>query len=133
MKLFRIAIFDQQNEPEFENSLQSSGYIANKYPTIWKDMIDSFKSDDVEYNFDDIKFDTRYGNIKIGDLISGSKEQVEKFNKLIADTIDESGQNKIPSFDPDDVDHFGLMHLIPAADAKATEKIPAIYQTPDGG
>ena len=133
MKLFRIAIFDQQNEPEFENSLQSSGYIANKYPTIWKDMIDSFKSDDVEYNFEDIKFDTRYGNIKIGDLISGSKEQVEKFNKLIADTIDESGQNKIPSFDPDDVDHFGLMHLIPAADAKATEKIPAIYQTPDGG
>ena len=134
MKIFRIAIYDQQNEPEFENSLQSSKFIANKYPDIWKDMIELFKDDNnIEYSFDDVKFETRYGNIKIGDLISGSKEQVEKFNKLIADSAESSAKNTAPSFDPDDVDHFGMIHLIPAADPKDTKKIPAIYQTPDGG
>lgn len=134
MKIFRIAIFDQQVEPEFETSLQSSRFIANKYPTIWKDMIDLFKDDDdVEYNFDDVKFDTRYGSMRVGDLISGSKEQVEKFNKLIVETAENSENKQTPSFDPDNVDHFGMMHLIPAADPKDTKKIPAIYQTPDGG
>jgi len=134
MKIFRIAIFDQQTEPEFETSLQSSGFIANKYPTIWKDMIDLFKDDNnIEYNFDDVKFETRYGNVRIGDLVSGSKEQVEKFNKLIAETAENSKNKELPSFDPDDVDHFGIIHLVPAADPNDTNKIPAIYQTPDGG
>jgi hypothetical protein len=134
MKVFRIAIFDQQIEPEFETSLQSSRFIANKYPNIWKDMIELFKDDDdVEYNFDDVKFDTRYGSIRVGDLMSGSKEQVEKFNKLIAESAESSAGNQAPSFDPDDVDHFGMIHLVPAADPKDTNKIPAIYQTPDGG
>lgn len=134
MKIFRIAVFDQHVEPEFETSLQSSRFIANKYPNIWKDMIQLFKGDDnIDYNFDDVKFDTRYGSIKIGDLISGSKEQVEKFNKLIAEQAENSANGQAPSFDPDDVDHFGMIHLIPAADPKDTQKIPAIYQTPDGG
>jgi hypothetical protein len=133
MKIFRIAIFDQQSEPEFQTDLQSSRFIANKYPTLWKDMIDSFQSDeDIDYKFEDIKFNTRYGDFKIGDLVSGSKEEMDKFNKLI--TLDtEKDKNELPSFDPDDVDHFGVMHLIPAADSGTTDKIPAIYQTPDGG
>jgi hypothetical protein len=134
MKVFRIAIFDQENEPEFETSLQSSRFIANKYPTIWKDLIDSFKDDQgVDYNFEDVKFNTRYGVVKIGDVISGSKEEIDKFNKLVADSIDEANGKELPSFDPDDVDHFGIMHFIPAADSSDTKRIPAIYQTPDGG
>jgi endonuclease YncB( thermonuclease family)/inosine/xanthosine triphosphate pyrophosphatase family protein len=134
MRIFRIAIFDQNNEPEFENSLQSSRFIANKYPTIWKDLIDSFKDDSgVEYNFEDVKFDTRYGVVKIGDVISGSQSEIDKFNKLVADKINEASGKELPSFDPDDVDHFGIMHFIPAADSNDTKRIPAIYQTPDGG
>ena len=134
MKVFRIAIFDQMNEPEFESPLQASRFIANKYPTIWKDMIDLFKDDDdIEYSFEDVKFGTRYGELKIGDIVSGSKEEVGKFNKLIADSIEKADGKELPSFDPDDVDHFGLMHFIPAADSGQTGKLPAIYQTPDGG
>ena len=134
MKVFRIAIFDQMNEPEFETSLQASRFIANKYPTIWKDMIDLFKDEDnIEYSFEDVKFGTRYGELKIGDVVSGSKEEVDKFNKLIADSIEKADGKELPSFDPDDVDHFGLMHFIPASDSGQTGKLPAIYQTPDGG
>jgi hypothetical protein len=134
MKVFRIAIFDQMNEPEFQTPLQASRFIANKYPNIWKDMIDLFKDEDnIEYSFEDIKFGTRYGDLKIGDIVSGSKEEVDKFNKLIADSIEKADGKELPSFDPDDVDHFGLMHFIPAADSGQTGKLPAIYQTPDGG
>jgi len=134
MKIFRISIFDQNNEPEFENSLQSSRFIANKYPTIWKDLIDSFKDDSgIDYNFEDVKFNTRYGVVKIGDVVSGSKSEIDKFNKLVADKINETNGKELPSFDPDDVDHFGIMHFIPAADSSDTKRIPAIYQTPDGG
>ena len=134
MKVFRIAIFDQMNEPEFQTPLQASRFIANKYPSIWKDMIDLFKDEDnIEYSFEDVKFSTRYGEMKIGDIVSGSKEEVDKFNKLIADSIEKADGKELPSFDPDDVDHFGLMHFIPAADSGQTGKLPAIYQTPDGG
>ena len=134
MKVFRIAIFDQMNEPEFQTPLQASRFIANKYPTIWKDMVDLFKDEDnIEYSFEDIKFSTRYGEMKIGDVVSGSKEEVDKFNKLIADSIEKADGKELPSFDPDDVDHFGLMHFIPASDSGQTGKLPAIYQTPDGG
>lgn len=134
MRIFRVAIFDQNNEPEFENSLQSSRFIANKYPTIWKDLIDSFKDDSgIEYNFEDVKFNTRYGIVKIGDVISGSQSEIDKFNKLVSDKINEANGKELPSFDPDDVDHFGIMHFIPAADSSDTQRIPAIYQTPDGG
>ena len=134
MKIFRIAIFDQMNEPEFETPLQASRFIANKYPTIWKDMIDLFKDEDnIEYAFEDVKFGTRYGELKIGDVVSGSKEEVAKFDKLIADSIEEADGKELPSFDPDNVDHFGLMHFIPASDSGETGKLPAIYQTPDGG
>jgi hypothetical protein len=134
MKVFRIAIFDQMNESEFETPLQASRFIANKYPNIWKDMVDLFKDqDNIEYSFEDVKFGTRYGELKIGDVVSGSKEEVDKFNKLIADSIEKADGKELPSFDPDDVDHFGLMHFIPASDSGQTGKIPAIYQTPDGG
>jgi hypothetical protein len=134
MKVFRIAIFDQMNEPEFETPLQASRFIANKYPSIWKDMIDLFKDEDnIEYAFEDVKFGTKYGELKIGDVVSGSKEEVDKFNKLITDSIEKADGKELPSFDPDDVDHFGLMHFLPAADSGQTGKLPAIYQTPDGG
>jgi hypothetical protein len=132
MTIFRIAIFDQENDAEL--NLTGSRYISNKYPDVWKDFISSLKDDDVEYEFDDVKFNTRYGNVRIGDVISGSKSQMDKFNKLIADSMNEESDSKEPpSFDPDDVDHFGVMYLVPAADQKETNKIPAIYQTPDGG
>ena len=97
-------------------------------------MIDLFKDEDnIEYAFEDVKFGTRYGELKIGDVVSGSKEEVAKFDKLIADSIEEADGKELPSFDPDNVDHFGLMHFIPASDSGETGKLPAIYQTPDGG
>lgn len=133
MRLFRIAIFDQDNEKEFQSSLQSSRFIANKYPTIWKDFIDSHKDGEIEYNFEDVKFNTRYGVLKVGDVISGSITEVAKFNKMVERAIDEADEKKLPSFDPDNVDHFGIMHFVPAADSSETKRIPAIYQTPDGG
>ena len=135
MKVFRIAIFDQDHELEnfHENDLVSSKFIANKYPNVWKDFIESFQDDQVEYNFEDVKFNTRYGEIRIGELVSGSKTQVEKFNKLISEQLNDSGIKELPSFDPDDVDHHGIVHYIPAADSAESKIIPAMYQTPDGG
>jgi hypothetical protein len=100
MKVFRIAIFDQMNEPEFQTPLQASRFIANKYPTIWKDMVDLFKDEDnIEYSFEDIKFSTRYGEMKIGDVVSGSKEEVEAELRKIFTTTDFDGLlkgNKVP-------------------------------------
>jgi hypothetical protein len=134
INIVRIAIFDQQNEPEFANNLVSSRTIANKYPDIWKDFVASVKSDGVDYEFDDVTFNTRYGSVRIGDVISGSKSEMDKFNKLITESMNEDPDSKEPpSFDPDDVDHFGIMYLVPAAEEGNTNKIPAIYQTPDGG
>lgn len=142
MKIFRIAIFDQLNPgtesgdtQEKEESAQVNKNIANKYPNIWKDFIESLKADDgVDYDFSDIEFNTRYGNVRIGDVISGSKRDIDRFNKLIADSVNqEIDTGMLPSFDPDDTDHFGIVYLVPAADPGSTNKIPAIYQTPDGG
>ena len=134
MKIFRIDIFDSNHELEFQDDLRASRYIANKYPKVWKDFVEAFKDDaGIEYNFEDVKFNTRYGVLKIGDVISGSQGEVDKFNKLIADSLDESEGKGLASFDPDDVDHFGIMHFVPAADSGETKTIPAIYQTPDGG
>lgn len=153
MKIFKIAIFDQDHDLEtynpnqkyqngwdnslssiHQNELQTSKFIANKYPTVLKDFIESFKDESgVDYNFEDVKFNTRYGELRIGDVVSGSKEDVQKFDKLIADSIEQAGDKELPSFDPDDVDHLGIMHMIPAADSGESKRIPAIYQTPDGG
>lgn len=135
MNIFRISIFDVNNESLVEQQGLGQGqYIANKYPTLWKDMIENFRDDnEILYDFDEIKFATKYGDIKISELLGGVEKQVESFNRLVQASIQESETKELPSFDPDDADFFGITHYIPAADSKDVGKIPAIYQTPDGG
>ncbi|MEY4332062.1 MAG: hypothetical protein RLZZ196_800, partial [Bacteroidota bacterium] len=135
MKVFRIAIFDTNNDTLSEKQgLGDHGSITNLYPNIWKDMVEKFRDDDdTLYNFEELQFSTKYGDLKIGDLLSGSKEQVEMFNKLVLASDNQTDGQSKPSFDPDDSEHFGITHYIPAADSDAVGKIPAIYQTPDGG
>jgi hypothetical protein len=135
MNLFRISIFDTNNESLVEQQgLGSREYIANKYPTLWKDMVENFRDDnEILYDFDEIKFATKYGDIKISELLGGAGKQVESFNRLVQASVQESTTKELPSFDPDDAEHFGILHYIPAADSGSVGKIPAIYQTPDGG
>jgi len=135
MNIFRISIFDVNNESLVEQQGLGQGqYIANKYPTLWKDMVENFRDDnEILYDFDEIKFATKYGDIKISELLGGVEKQVESFNRLVQASIQESETRELPSFDPDDADFFGITHYIPAADSKDVGKIPAIYQTPDGG
>lgn len=135
MNIFRIAIYDNNNESLIEQDyLGGSGTLAGKTPTLWKDMVENFRDDnEILYNFEDINFNTKFGDIKIGQLLGGVNAQVEKFNKLVAASIQESQTKELPSFDPDDAEHFGILHYIPAADSASVGKIPAIYQTPDGG
>ena len=135
MNLFRISIFDTNNESLVEEQGLGNGqYIANKYPTLWKDMVENFRDDnEILYDFDEIKFGTKYGDIKISDLLGGVEKQVESFNRLVQASVQESSIKELPSFDPDDAEHFGILHYIPAADSGSVGKIPAIYQTPDGG
>jgi hypothetical protein len=135
MNLFRISLFDTNNESLLEQEgLGESKYIANKYPTLWKDMIANFRDDnEILYNFDEIQFSTKYGDIKISELLGGVGAQVQAFNRLVQSSIQQSEERELPSFDPDDAEHFGITHYIPAADSNDVGKIPAIYQTPDGG
>jgi len=135
MKLFRVAIYDSQNDTIIEQQgLSRDQNIVNKYPTIWKDMIENFRDDsDILYNFEDLEFKTKYGNLNVSEILGGVEKQVQAFNKLVQDSIKENDKNPRPSFDPDDSQHFGIMHYIPAADSNELGKIPAIYQTPDGG
>ena len=135
MKVFRIAIFDTNNDTLVEKQgLGDNVSISNKYPDLWQDMVEKFKDDeDTLYDFGDLKFATKDGDIKIGELLSGSKEQIEAFNKLVlAGERNVDGVSEV-SFDPDDSEHFGITHYIPAANSESLGKIPAIYQTPDGG
>ena len=135
MKVFRIAIFDTNNDTLVEKQgLGDNGSISNKYPDIWKDMVEKFRDDeDTLYDFGDLKFATKDGDLKIGELLSGSKEQIEAFNKLVIAGDSSSDVMDQVSFNPDDSEHFGITHYIPAADSESVGKIPAIYQTPDGG
>ena len=135
MNIFRIAIYDNNNESLIEQGyLGEKGTLAGKTPTLWKDMVENFRDDnEILYNFEDINFSTKYGDIKIGELLGGVNAQVEKFNKLVTASIEESRTKELPSFDPDDAEHFGILHYIPASDSASVGKIPAIYQTPDGG
>lgn len=134
MKVFRIAIFDTNNDTLVEKQGLGGGSITSKYPDIWKDMVEKFRDDeDTLYDFGDLKFATKDGDIKVGELLSGSKEQVEAFNKLVLAGNSNSDAMDQVSFDPDDSEHFGITHYIPAADSESVGKIPAIYQTPDSG
>jgi len=135
MNIFRIAIYDNNNESLIEQSyLGSAGTLAGKTPTLWKDMVENFRDDnEILYNFEDINFSTKYGEIRIDQLLGGVNAQVERFNKLVSASIQKSETRELPSFDPDDAEHYGILHYIPAADSASVGKIPAIYQTPDGG
>ena len=134
MKVFRIAILDTNNDTLVEKQGLGTGSVTNKYPDIWKDMVEKFKDDeDTLYDFGDLKFATKDGDLKVGELLSGSTEQIQAFNKLvIAGDSNSDGMDQV-SFDPDDSEHFGITHYIPAADSESVGKIPAIYQSPDGG
>jgi len=132
---FRMALFDTNNDTLVEKEgLGKNGSISNKYPDLWQDMVEKFRDDeDTLYDFGDLKFATKDGDLKVGELSSGSKEQVQAFQKLVlagADVI--KGKNAV-SFNPDDAEFFGITHYIPAANSDSVGKIPAIYQTPDGG
>ena len=134
IQVFRWAIFDQENDTKLEqDNLNASGHLSNKYPTIWKDFIADIADELEEYTFEDLKFDTKYGQVRIGDLISGSKEQMDTFTALVASSEFNLKENKLPYFNPDDANFFGIVQYIPSADSAALNKIPAIYQTPDGG
>lgn len=135
MGIFRYAIFDSQNDTPLEmEKLSSSGNISNKYPTIWQDFIDVFTDEFGElHTFEDIKFETRYGELKIGELVSGSKEQIESFNKLVKASEFNLEKGELPSIDPDEAEYIGVIHYIPSATSGQLGKIPALLQTPDGG
>jgi len=135
IQVFRWAIFDQENDTKIErDNLNTSGNLSNKYPTLWKDFIAGMVDElGEEHAFEDLKFDTKYGQVRIGDLISGSKEQMDTFTALVASSEFNLKENKLPYFNPDDANFFGIVQYIPAADSSALNKIPAIYQTPDGG
>jgi len=134
IQVFRWAIFDQENDTKLEqDNLNNSGNLSNKYPTLWKDFISEIADELEEYKFEDLKFDTKYGQVRIGDLVSGSKEQMDTFTALVASSEFNLKENKLPYFNPDDANFFGIVQYIPAADSAALDKIPAIYQTPDGG
>jgi hypothetical protein len=133
INIFRISLYDTNNESLVEQQGLGEGkYIANKFPTLWKDMIENFRDDnEILYDFDEIKFSTKQGDIKINELLGGTIDQVRRFNNLVQASIVE--EKDLPSFDPDDAEFFGITHYIPAADSGSVGKIPAIYQTPDGG
>lgn len=135
MMIFRKAIFDTDNETIIEQTgLNRSRNIANKFPDIWKDFIDTFVDEEgVEHTFADLKFSTEYGELRIGDLVTGSKDQIKAFNSLVAESEYSLKEGKLPSFDPDEVPYGGIIYYIPAADSAELGKIPCIYQTPDGG
>ena len=135
MNIFRLAVFNQENDTNLEKELlSSSGHLGNKYPNIWQDFIETFIDEfGISHTFEDLKFDTRYGQLKIGDLISGSKEQIESFNKLIKSSEYNLEVGELPSIDPDEADYIGVIHYIPSAQSNQLGKIPAILQTPDGG
>ena len=133
--VFRSALFNETNDTELEkNNLNINKNLFNKYPTLWKDFIGSFVDElGEDHTFEDLKFDTRYGQVRIGDLISGSKEQMETFTAIVNTSEFSLKDNKLPYFDPDTADFFGLIHYIPSAISAQLNKIPALYQTPDGG
>lgn len=135
MNIFRLAVFDKENDTPLEQEkLSKSGTISNKYPNIWQDFIDQFIDEfGVSHTFEDLKFDTRYGQLKIGELVSGSKEQIESFNKLVKASEYNLEKGELPSIDPDEADYIGVIHYIPSAQSGQLGKIPAILQTPDGG
>jgi len=135
IQVFRYAIFDEENDTKVEqDSLNASGNLSNKYPTLWKDfiggLVDQFGE---EHSFEDLKFTTKYGQLRIGDLVSGSKEQMDTFTNLVGSSNFNLKEGKLPYFNPDDANFFGIVQYIPAADSSSLNKIPAIYQTPDGG
>ena len=135
MMIFRKAIFDTDNNTVIEQTgLNRSRSIANKFPDIWKDFIDKFVDEiGVEHTFADLKFTTEYGELKIGDLVTGSKEQIKAFNSIVMESEYSLKEGKLPSFDPDEVPYGGVLYYIPAANSASLGKIPGIYQTPDGG
>ena len=135
MMVFRKAIFDTDNDTIIEQiGLNKSRNVANKFPDIWKDFIDTFVDElGVEHTFADLKFTTEYGELKIGDLVTGSKEQIKAFNSLVMESEYSLKEGKLPSFDPDEVPYGGVIYYIPSADSADLGKIPCIYQTPDGG
>ena len=135
MNIFRLAIFDKENDTPIEQEkLSNSGSVSNKYPKIWQDFIDQFIDEfGVSHTFEDLKFETRYGDLKIGDLVSGSKEQIESFNKLIKASEYNLEKGELPSIDPDEAEYVGLIHYLPSAQSGQLGKIPALLQTPDGG
>lgn len=135
MMIFRKAIFDTDNESIIEQTgLNRSRNIANKFPDIWKDFIDTFVDElGVEHTFADLKFATEYGELRIGDLVTGSKEQIKVFNSLVMESEYSLREGKLPSFDPDEVPYGGVLYYMPSADSSSLGKIPGIYQTPDGG
>jgi hypothetical protein len=135
MEIFRYAIFDKENDTPVESdNLSTTGNLSNKYPEIWKDFIDDFVDEFGEFHtFEDLKFETKYGNLKIGELLSGSKEQIESFNKLVVSSQYSLEKGELPSIDPDESDFMGLVQYFPSAESSQLNKIPAILQTPDGG
>jgi hypothetical protein len=43
MNIFRLAVFDQENDTDLEKEiLSTSGNLGNKYPKLWQDFIDTF-------------------------------------------------------------------------------------------
>lgn len=135
MMVFRKAILDTNNDTVIEQTgLNRSRNIVTKFPDIWKDFIDTFVDEEgVQHTFADLKFNTEYGDLRIGDLVTGSKEQIKTFNALVAESEHSLKDGKLPSFDPDEVPYGGVVYYIPAADSANLGKIPCIYQTPDGG
>ena len=135
MEVFRHAIFDANNDTQIEKDFLSDGEaIGNKFPDIWQDFVDSFIDEfGVQHTFADLKFETRYGAIKIGELTSGSKEQIESFNALVKASSFDLAKGELPSIDPDELEFAGVLHYIPSAESSALDKIPTIMQTPDGG
>jgi hypothetical protein len=134
IKIFEIAFLDTNNDTLVESQGLGSGSLASQYPNILKDMVEKFTDDEnTLYDFGDLKFGTRDGELKVGNLLSGSIEQLQAFNRLVLAADSNSDAMNQVSFDPDDSEHFGITHYIPAADSESVGKIPAIYQTPDGG
>ena len=135
IQVFRYAIFDEENDTKIEqDSLKVSKNLSNKYPTLWKDFIVGITNEfGEEHSFEDLKFKTRYGQLKIGDLVSSSKEQMDTFTALVGSSNFDLKEGKLPYFNPDDSNFFGIVQYIPAADSSSLNEIPAIYQTPDGG
>jgi len=135
MQIFRYAVFDGNNDTAYERSnLEQGQSLSEVHPNLWQDFIETFVDEFGEtHTFEDLKFNTRFGPIRIGDLVSGSQEQISRFNSLIKSSSYNLEQGELPSIDPDEMDFIGVTHYIPSAESGALGRIPAIMQTPDGG